>query len=84
VAIEQVPLREQAYSLGPAQYGAPVHQASEPLPVAAWIHTRSGHHRVVGVAVAWTAKAARIRYTDDHGREGYAWVWANAVTRRNR
>ncbi len=82
MAIEQVPLRDQAYSLGPAQYGLPIHQADEPLPVAAWIQTRAGHHLVEGVAVAWTPKAAHIRYVDEHGREGYAWVWANAVRRR--
>ncbi|WP_345216605.1 hypothetical protein [Georgenia halophila] len=82
MAIDQVPLREQAYSLGPAQYGQPVHQPDEALAVSAWIQTRTGHHLVEGVAVAWTPKAARIRYTDDHGREGYAWVWASAVVRR--
>ncbi|MFC7403754.1 hypothetical protein [Georgenia alba] len=82
MAIEQVPLRDQAYSLSPAQYGSPVHQPDEPLPVTAWIQTRTGHYQVDGVAVAWTPKAARIRYADDHGREGYAWVWANAVRRR--
>ncbi|MFH5822710.1 hypothetical protein [Georgenia sp. AZ-5] len=82
MGVEQVPLRDQPDSLGPPQYGRPVHQADEPLPVTAWIHTRSGHQRVEGVAVAWTAKAVRLRYMDDHGREGYAWVWANAVTRR--
>ncbi|TRW47414.1 hypothetical protein [Georgenia yuyongxinii] len=79
--VEQVPLSEQAHSLGPAQYGTPVRQAGEPLPVSAWIHTRKGHQLVDGVALAWTTKAARIRYIDGHGREGFAWVWAHAVTR---
>ncbi|KAE8763432.1 hypothetical protein [Georgenia thermotolerans] len=82
MSVEQVPLSEQAYSLGPAQYGTPVRPAGEPLPITAWIHTRKGHQLVDGVALAWTEKAVRVRYVDGHGREGFAWVWANAVTRR--
>ena len=81
MASDPVPLRDQAYSLGPAQYGQPVTQADSPLPVAAWIHTRQGHSCVGGVAVAWTPRAVRVRYVDDHGREGFVWVWASAVTR---
>ncbi|GAA1646554.1 hypothetical protein [Georgenia ruanii] len=82
MAVEPVPLSEQAHSLGPAQHGGPVTRPDEPLPVSAWIHTRRGHETVDGVAVAWTPCAVRVRYTDTHGREGYAWLWANAVTRR--
>ncbi|KAE8763921.1 hypothetical protein [Georgenia thermotolerans] len=82
MAVEPVPLSEQAHSLGPAQHGGPVTRPDEPLPVRAWIHTRRGHEAVDGVAVAWTQRAVRVRYTDGHGREGYAWLWANAVTRR--
>ncbi|MFD1505610.1 hypothetical protein FE374_01580 [Georgenia yuyongxinii] len=82
MAVEQVPLSEQAHSLGPAQYGEPVTRPDEPPPVRAWIHTRTGHEAVDGVAVAWTPRAVRLRYTDGHGREGFAWVWANAVARR--
>lgn len=81
VAIEQVPLSESAVSLGPAQHGEPVRTADIPIPVTAWIHTRHGHVEVEGVALAWTHKAARVRYIDEHGREGFAWLWANAVTR---
>lgn len=80
--IEQVPLSEQAATLEPAQYGGPVRRAEEPLEVSAWIHTLRGHARVDATALAWTQKAVWIRYIDDHGREGFAWVWASAVTRR--
>jgi hypothetical protein len=82
MAVEPVPLSEQAYSLGPAQYGGPVTRPDPPLPVRAWIHTRTGHEAVDGVAVAWTSRAVRVRYADGHGREGFVWVWANAVARR--
>ena len=82
MAIDQVPLSEQAATLEPAQYGGPVHRADEPLEVSAWILTRRGHSRVDAIALAWTQKAVWIRYVDDHGREGFAWVWASAVTRR--
>ena len=82
MAIDQVPLSEQAASLGPAQYGTPVSRPDEPLAVSAWILTRRGHSRVDALAMAWTQKAVWIRYVDEHGREGYVWVWAPAVTRR--
>ncbi len=82
MGVEQVPLSEQAVSLGPAQYGEPVHQADDPVPVTAWIQNRRGHHQVEAVCLAWTPKAARVRYVDEHGREGFAWLWANAVMRR--
>ncbi|WP_324654043.1 hypothetical protein [Georgenia sp. H159] len=82
MAIDQVPLSEQAITLEPAQYGAPVRRAEEPLEVSAWIHTRRGHARVDAIALAWTQRAVWIRYVDDYGREGFAWVWASAVTRR--
>ncbi|WP_447925561.1 hypothetical protein [Georgenia muralis] len=81
MAVDQVPLSEQAFSLGPAQYGDPVTHPETPVPVRAWVHNRTGHHLVDGAAVAWTKTAVRVRYTDEHGREGFAWVWANAVTR---
>ncbi|NLI18413.1 MAG: hypothetical protein GX427_06325 [Actinomycetales bacterium] len=79
---DRVPLRDQAYSLEPAQYGQPLHRAETAIPVRAWVLTRHGHARVDGHAVAWTPRAVLLRYVDEHGREGTAWVWANAVTRR--
>lgn len=79
-----MPLSEYAASLDPAQYGGPVTRpdTDDPIEVSAWIHTRRGHARVDAHALAWTRKAVWIRYVDDHGREGYAWVWASAVERR--
>lgn len=82
MALDRVPLRDQADSLEPPQYGHPLRRAETPIAVSAWIHTRRGHALVEGVAVAWTPRAVLLRYVDEHGREGVAWVWANAVTRR--
>ncbi|TRW46435.1 hypothetical protein [Georgenia yuyongxinii] len=56
--------------------------AHSPIPLRVWVHTRQGHRAVDGVAVAWTSRAVRVRYLDEHGRQGFAWVWANAVVRR--
>lgn len=82
VTTAQIPASELAASLGPQQYGEPVTVAEEPIPAAAWIHTRNGHQLVDAVAVAWTPRAVQIRYADQLGRVGQAWVWAKAVTRR--
>ncbi|RPF26806.1 hypothetical protein [Georgenia muralis] len=82
MAIDQIPLRDAAVSLGPEQHGYPVTTPDHPIEVAAWVHTRLGHRQVTAEAVAWTPRAARIRYLDEHGRQGFAWVWASAVQRR--
>ena len=74
MSIDQVPLSEQAHSLAPAQHGEPVHRVDDPIPVLAWIHTRKGHQLVEGVALAWTPKAAHVRYIDEHGRDGFTWL----------
>jgi hypothetical protein len=51
--------------------------------VRVWVIQRqTGEFEAEGLAVAWTDRQVEVRYTDPHGREGFAWVWASAVTRR--
>lgn len=55
----------------------------EPLPVRVWITQRqTGEAEVNAVALGWTSRQVHVRYIDPNGREGWAWVWASAVTRR--
>lgn len=59
-------------------------RAETAIPVRAWIITAQGRDvEVDGEAVAWTERAVNVRYFDEHGREGFAWVWASAVVRRS-
>jgi hypothetical protein len=54
-----------------------------PLPVRVWVVQRqTGAFEAEGLAVAWTQRQVEVRYCDPHGREGFVWVWAGAVTRR--
>lgn len=77
-----MPLREAAITLPPLAYGQPVRKLDPPIPVRAWIpRSRHGWTQVDGRATAYTATAAHVQYLDEHGRTGYAWVWAGAVTR---
>ncbi|GIG27288.1 MULTISPECIES: hypothetical protein [Cellulomonas] len=49
----------------------------------AWIVDGRGRDvEVDGEAVAWTPRVVHVHYLDEHGREGWVWVWASAVTRR--
>jgi len=53
------------------------------VPVRAWLRQRqSGEAEVSGEAVAWTPRQVHVRYVDKNGREGWAWLWASAVTRQ--
>lgn len=61
---------------------ARVTRPEEPPRVQAWIVDGRGRDvQVDGEAVAWTARAVHVHYEDPHGREGWVWVWASAVTR---
>ena len=63
--------------------GQRVVESSDPLPVRVWIQAhQSGNHECDAYAIGWTIRQVHVRYIDPHGREGFAWVWANAVTRR--
>ena len=63
----------------------PITHASQFLRVQAWIPYTDGQHRLVdAAAVAWTAKAVRVRWRTggEDPQEHHVWVWAGAVTRR--
>jgi hypothetical protein len=63
--------------------GDRVTRPEEPPAVRAWILDARGRDvQVDGEAVAWTARAVHVHYLDEHGREGWVWVWASAVSRR--
>jgi hypothetical protein len=64
--------------------GGRVVRASTAIPVRAWLVTSQGRDvEVDAEAVAWTDRAVNVRYFDEHGREGFTWVWASAVVRRS-
>ena len=82
--IESVPPRDGAYSAPKEQRERQrVVEPSDPIPVRVWIEARqSGNHECDAHAIGWTDRQVHVRYVDIHGREGWTWVWANAVTRR--
>ncbi|VTR77230.1 hypothetical protein CHMI_02000 [Cellulomonas hominis] len=77
-------MREMARQVPARAYaGARVTRPDEAPQVRAWIVDAHGRDvQVDGEAVAWTDRVVHVHYVDDHGREGWAWVWASAVTRR--
>lgn len=81
---ESVPLRDYAEEAPEsARVGDRVVRPDQPIPVRAWIVQRqSRESEALGEALAWTSRQVQVRYIDAHGREGWAWLWANAVTRR--
>ncbi|MFJ4233852.1 hypothetical protein [Cellulosimicrobium cellulans] len=82
--IETVPLRDHAEEAPElARRGVAIVRPPEGIPVRAWITQRqSGEVRVDGEAVAWAGRQVHIRYISREGREGWAWLWADAVERR--
>ncbi|MCZ2261606.1 hypothetical protein [Isoptericola sp. QY 916] len=84
-AVETVPLRDTALDAPKgARAGERVVEPDEPPIVRAWI-TYGREQReaeVDGWAIGWTSRQVRVRYLDAAGRQGWAWVWASAVTRR--
>ena len=66
-----------------ARRGDAIVRPAEGIPVRAWITQRqSGEARVDGEAVAWAGRQVQVRYVSPAGREGWAWLWADAVERR--
>lgn len=59
-----------------------VTRAPEPLPVAAWVRYGATPVLVVGWTSTWTAKAVEVVWRKPNGDLQRAWVWANAVRRR--
>ena len=80
---EQVPLRDAAAGAPEAQRrGQRVVEPSDPIPARAWIQAReSGEVQVDAFVIGWTERQIHVRYLDPHGREGFVWLWATAVTR---
>jgi len=83
--VTDVPRRaaRQPRSLTPEQItDSSVTNAGDPLRVTAWVIWEDGvEERVVGHAIAWTARAVQIRFgVPPHQHE--TWVWAGAVTRQ--
>ncbi|MGE9350206.1 hypothetical protein ACQP60_12120 [Isoptericola variabilis] len=83
-AVDKVPLRDAAEGApGRSRDGAHITRPERGVPVRAWITSRqSGEQLVDGEATAWTDAQVHVRYVDSHGREGFVWLWAGAVTRR--
>ncbi|WP_166850868.1 hypothetical protein [Isoptericola sp. BMS4] len=81
--IESVPMRDAAHGAPQEQrVGERIIEPTDPIPVRVWIEARqSGNHECDGYAIGWTDRQVHVRYIDTHGREGWTWVWANAVTR---
>lgn len=79
---DRVPMRDAAETLPPPAIGGPIRELEAPIPVTAWLSfPRQGPTRLEAEATAWTPRAGHVRYHDQHGREGNAWVWANAIER---
>ncbi|WP_425956135.1 hypothetical protein [Xylanimonas sp. McL0601] len=82
--VDRVPVRDSPEEAPRRQRdSAQVTRPETPLPVRVWVTQRqTGAFEADGLAVAWTDRQVEVRYSDPHGREGFVWVWANAVTRR--
>lgn len=75
-------MRDAAISLPPTLVAGAVRRFDAPVPVRVWVvRARKGWVQLDGEAMGWNATAVDVRYVDEHGRTGRAWVWANGVTR---
>ena len=81
---DKVPLRDGAEQAPAKQRaGEAITRPPVPLPVRVWITARqTGEFEADGFAHEWTRRQVSVSYDDPHGREGRAWVWSSAVTRR--
>ncbi|MFD2793835.1 hypothetical protein ACFS27_09800 [Promicromonospora vindobonensis] len=82
--LEPVPMRDSAQGApGKARNDQREIKAAEPLPVWVWlVLSNRGDYRAKAEALAWTEAQVWVRFIDPIGREGFVWVWANAVQRR--
>lgn len=60
----------------------PLTRAPLPRPVRAWVRYGTVPVEVDAEAVAWTSRAAAVRWKVGPERVDRAWVWASAVTPR--
>ncbi|WP_460537839.1 hypothetical protein [Humibacter ginsengiterrae] len=58
-----------------------VTEASEPVKVRAFVRFHEAVIHPEAEAVAWTARAVKIRFTMQNGARHEVWVWASAVDR---
>lgn len=81
--VDQVPLPATARSVPAKIADTPIQRPDIPVPVTAWIIDGRGRDvEIAAEAVAWTKRTVSLHYVDADEREGWAWVWASAVTRR--
>lgn len=82
--LDRVPMRDAAHEApAGARRSERMTQPEMPIPVRVWITNARGEHHLDGEAIAWTRRQVRVHYLDEVGREGWAWVWAAAVERRD-
>lgn len=74
-------LARQAVSLTAPEVGDRITRAKAPVPVRAWVRFGADARLVEAVSVAWTPRAACIRFPDA-GAVVEVWVWASACERR--
>lgn len=81
---DQVPVRDAAEEAPrKARDGARVTRPDEAVACKVWVRARqTGEFEANGHAVEWTDRQVHVRYDDPHGRVGFGWFWASAVTRR--
>ena len=58
-----------------------VTQATEPIPVRAWVTYESATIHPECEAIAWTSRAVQLRIQMATGGNHVVWVWASAVDR---
>ena len=84
--LERVPSRDAAQGApSEARRSQEVVWAKEPMPVRVWlVMGMNGHqsYHAEAEALCWTQDQVWVRYIDHQRREGWVWVWANAVERR--
>ncbi|GAA2230490.1 hypothetical protein N1031_07095 [Herbiconiux moechotypicola] len=81
-ALNEMLVRPRPISLSEGERGAAeVREASEPVPVKAWVRFPEMPVLVDGRAVAWTDRAVWVEFTMRDGSTMRAWVWASAVRR---
>lgn len=59
-----------------------VTRAPEPVPVSAWVRYAGTPVRINGLTSTWTTRAVEVLWRTPSGETHRAWVWANAVRRR--
>lgn len=65
-----------------ARRGVAIVRPEAGVPVRARLTQRqSGEAHIDAEAIAWAGRQVHVRFIDGHGREGWAWLWADAIER---